>query len=490
MKQKVLWPFFVAVLVAALALFGAAAPALAAPPAQADDAGAMEVWASNVYPSADSAGMMEFVVLYPNNAAEVIAIYLDSDLYVETGEWEAGDDGALTLTLTSDAQGDFDEPHILEFTRSDELLTDGAFEYYPLTVIAPEEMEARTAAAEAGGEAVASDAATEESFGRVWVSDVLPAADAAGLINVLALFDNGAMEQYALYLGKSAVVEFGVWEEDAEHAVTVSVSASLDEVYDEPVVTTYQHAGDTLTDGPFVLTLWPEIITDPSGVYGSDVYVSEDFPAGYTVVLALYEDGTTEQTTVFMTEGAVTEVGEWVEEEDYSVTVTLAGYLDEEPYAEPVVTTYARNVNDDELSDGYWTLYLLSEITGEEGAAEEEATEEGAAEEGIVAVFESETLPAASSPGRILTLTLFDDGAFVLETDYLNDEPVVAEFGDWEINDDETRLTLSITGNEEEEYSEPEVLVFEEADDQIVAVEYDESVWGSEGLTLTLTSAE
>ena len=440
----------------------------------------MEVPPSTVYPSADRAGMPEFVVLYPNTAAEVIAIYLDSDLYVETGEWEAGDDGALTLTLTSDAQGDFDEPHILEFTRSDELLTDGAFEYYPLTVIAPEEMEARTAAAEAGGEAVASDAATEESFGRVWVSDVLPAADAAGLINVLALFDNGAMEQYALYLGKSAVVEFGVWEEDAEHAVTVSVSASLDEVYDEPVVTTYQHAGDTLTDGPFVLTLWPEIITDPSGVYGSDVYVSEDFPAGYTVVLALYEDGTTEQTTVFMTEGAVTEVGEWVEEEDYSVTVTLAGYLDEEPYAEPVVTTYARNVNDEELTDEYWTLYLLSEITEDESAAEAVGA----------AIFQSETLPAASSPGRIVTLTLFDDDTFMLETDYMNDEPVVTEFGDWEISDDESTLTISITGTEDEEYSEPDVLVFEEGDDQIVAVEYDESVWGSEGLTLMLISAE
>jgi hypothetical protein len=480
MKQKVLLPFFVAVLVASLAMFGAAAPALAAPLAQSDDAGAMEVWASNVYPSADSAGMMEFVVLYPNNAAEVIAIYLDSDLYVETGEWAAGDDGALTLTLTSDAQGDFDEPHVMEFTRSDELLTDGAFEYYPLTVITPEEMEARTAAADAGDEGAASDAATEESFGRVWVSDVLPAADAAGLINVLALFDNGAMEQYAIYLGKSVVTELGAWEEDADHAVTVTVTESLDEVYDEPVVTIYQHAGDTLTDGPFVLTLWPEIITDPSGVYGSDVYVSEDFPEGYTVVLALYEDGTAEQTTVFMTEGAATEVGEWVEEEDHSITVTLTGYLDEEPYAEPVVTTYARNINDDELSDENWTLYLLNEITGEEDAAEA----------GIVAVFESDTLPAASSPGRILTLTLFDDGAFVLETDYLNDEPVVTEVGDWEINDDETQLTISITGNEEEEYSEPEMLVFEEEGDQIVAVEYDESVWGSEGLTLTLISAE
>ncbi len=480
MKKTITLPFFVIFLVAALVIFGAAPPALAAPPAQSDDAGAMEVWVSNVYPSADSAGMMEFVVLYPNNAAEVIAIYLDSDLYVETGEWEAGEDGALTLTLTSDAQGDFDEPHVMEFTRSDELLTDGAFEYYPLTVITPEEMEARTAAADAGDEAAASDAATEDSFGRVWVSDVLPAADAAGLINVLVLFDNGAMEQYALYLGKSVITELGAWEEDADHAVTVTVTESLDEVYDEPVVTTYQHAGDTLTDGPFVLTLWPEIITDPSGVYGSDVYTSEDFPAGYTVVLALYEDGTVEQTTVIMTEGAVTEVGEWMEEEDGSVTVTLTGELGEEPYAEPVVTTYARNVNDEELTDEYWTLYLLSEITEDESAAEA----------GVAAIFQSETLPAASSPGRIVTLTLFDDDTFMLETDYMNDEPVVTEFGDWEISDDESTLTISITGTEDEEYSEPDVLVFEEGDDQIVAVEYDESVWGSEGLTLMLISAE
>ena len=91
---------------------------------------------------------------------------------------------------------------------------------------------------------------------------------------------------------------------------------------------------------------------------------------------------------------------------------------------------------------------------------------------------------------QIVTLTLFDDDTFMLETDYMNDEPVVTEFGDWEISDDESTLTISITGTEDEEYSEPDVLVFEEGDDQIVAVEYDESVWGSEGLTLMLISAE
>ena len=38
----------------------------------------------------------------------------------------------------------------------------------------------------------------------------------------------------------------------------------------------------------------------------------------------------------------------------------------------------------------------------------------------VVTVYQSDTLPAASSPGRVITLTLFDDGSITMDADFLN----------------------------------------------------------------------
>jgi hypothetical protein len=491
MKPKVLSQFFVLMLVVSLVFLSATAPALAAPPRQADDTATMEVWVSDIYLEYDPAGLMEIIALYPNNAAERFSIYFDDSIVVETGEWEAGDDGAVVLTLTDDANGALDEPLTLNFARDGEILTDDEFEYHALTIITPEDMESKseTEIVEAA-EKAAADETVLESY--VWVSNVYPAADAAGLINVVVLYSNDAVEQHTLYLGKdpdeNVISEFGAWEEaDDGSTVTITIAESLDEVYTEPVVTTYQWIGNALIAGTTVLMQWPEVAGSPVGVYGSDVYPAAD-AAGYTVILALYENGAAEQTTVYLTKGAVTEVGEWVEEDDGSITVTLTGLMDEDPYAEPIVATYARDVQNEVLYDDYADLYMLDQIEMDDMPADAsaDAGADASVDGSIVAIFESDVLPAADSPGRIVTLTLFDDDTFVLETDFMNDEPVFMEYGDWEISEDETTLTIWIMGNDEEEYSEEVVMVFTEAGDQIMAVEYDESVWGSEGLSLNI----
>lgn len=491
MKPKVLSPFFVLILVISLVVFSAATPALAAPPRQADDTAAMEVWVSDIYLEYDPAGLMEIIALYPNNAAEHFSIYFDDEVVVATGEWEAGDDGAVVLTLTDDVNGALDEPVVLNFVRDGEILTDDTFDYHGLTVITPEEMEAlsETEIVEAA-EKAAADETVLESY--VWVSDVYPAANAAGLINVVVLYSNDVVEQHTIYLGKdlgeNVLTEFGDWEGDDENStVTTNITANLDEEYAEPVVTTYQWIGNALIAGTTVLTQWSEVAGSPVGVYGSDVYPAAD-AAGYTVILALYDNGAAEQTSVYLTKGAVTEVGEWVEEEDGSITVTLTGLMDGDPYDEPVVSSYARDVQDDVLYDDNWELYMLDEIEVDESAdAPMDASADASAELNVVAVLESDVLPAADSPGRVVTLTVFDDGTFAMTTDFMNDEPVFTEYGIWEINEDEDTLTIEIMGNDEEEYSEPIVMVFaNEGEEQLVAVEYDESLWGSEGLTLTM----
>ena len=93
-------------------------------------------------------------------------------------------------------------------------------------------------------------------------------------------------------------------------------------------------------------------------------------------------------------------------------------------------------------------------------------------------------MPAASGGGtRVLSLRLYEDGTLTWDTQFHNDEPPIEEIGTWEENRD-GRSTVTVTGREDMTYDEPDVIVFELSDAGYVAVEYDESLYGSEGLTL------
>ncbi|MFO7633025.1 MAG: copper resistance protein NlpE N-terminal domain-containing protein [Caldilinea sp.] len=464
-----------------LMVFGVVTPALASTPNQADNAGDLQVWASSLYPAADAPGMIEFVALYPNNAAEVITVYLTKGAIVETGEWEPNDAGGVIVTIVGNEEIEYDQPAMLSLTPVDDLLTDGVFTYHALTIVTPEEMDAMLEGAVADADANMSDIAnmTEmDDFGVVWVSNVYPAADATGLITMIALYANGAMEQTSIYLTKGAITEIGVWEEDEDGAVTVTTSGTTEEEYAEEVTTVFELAGDTLVDGAFVLALWPRVTPedmmatlDPSGTYVSNLYPAAD-AAGYIVVLSLYANNAAEQTTIYLTKGATTEVGAWAEEDDGSITVTITGTIEEE-YEQESVTVYSHS--DEMLQDGPFLLFKLIEVTP--------SMMDAMVEPEVVATFQSDTLPAASSPGRIITLTLYDDDSIVMSTDYLNDEAPLDEIGTWEENSDGT-LTITITGRADLDYSEPTVITFELDEDQLAAVEYDISLFGSEGLTL------
>ncbi len=470
-----------ALLMSCLMLFGAVAPALAAPPTQADDGGAMQVWASKVYPAADAPGMMEIIALYPNNAAELMTIYLTKGTIVETGTWESNADGGVDLQLTGTPEREYDQPVSLNLAPVDDQLTDGVFTYVALTIVTPEEMDALIESAGAETEAVAEDDAEMTAIGEVdsvWVSNVYPAADAPGLITVLALFANGAMEQTSVYLTKGTVTEVGEWEEDADGAIAVTVTGTLDEDYDQTSTVTYTRAGDTLTDGAFALSLWPAVTPgemmagkDPSGTYVTNVYPAAD-AAGYVVVLTLYANNNAEQTTIYLTKGAVTEVGTWEAQNDGSIALTITGTMEEE-YAKSTVTVLSRT--GDMLQDGALLFFLLSEITP--------AMMDAMLTPEVLAVFASDTLSAASSPGRVVTLTFFADNTLTMSTDYLNDEAPIVEIGTWAEKGD--TVTVNLTGREDVDYDEPVVIVFEmDEDGQLVAVDYDEALFGSEGLTL------
>ncbi|HAJ37322.1 MAG TPA: hypothetical protein DCL15_16760, partial [Chloroflexi bacterium] len=239
MRFKTLSMIFAALLVVCLACVGVTTSASAAPVNQTDDAGAIQVWASSLYPAASAPGMMEFIVIYPNNTAEVVTLYLSNPAIVETGAWEAGEDGAVVVTLTGNQEREYAESSTLTLTPEDDMMTDGVFRYHALTVITPEEMDALIEGGAATESADVTTATPEgmADFGRIWVSNVYPAADAAGLITMLALYDNGNMEQFSIYLGKGVVAEVGIWEEDADNTISVTATGTQDEEYAEATTT-------------------------------------------------------------------------------------------------------------------------------------------------------------------------------------------------------------------------------------------------------------
>jgi len=94
-------------------------------------------------------------------------------------------------------------------------------------------------------------------------------------------------------------------------------------------------------------------------------------------------------------------------------------------------------------------------------------------------------LPAASSPGRDITLTLNLDGTVERSTDYLNGEPPILETGTWEANGDGT-ATVTLTGRPDEvAYQTADVITFVLEAGELIAVAYDVNAYGSEGLQLT-----
>lgn len=94
------------------------------------------------------------------------------------------------------------------------------------------------------------------------------------------------------------------------------------------------------------------------------------------------------------------------------------------------------------------------------------------------------TLPAASSPGREMSLTLRLDSTAELSSDYRNGEAPVVETGTWQDNGEGT-ATVSLTGQASGVvYEAPVVLTFQLNGSTLTAVEYDRTLYGSEGITL------
>jgi predicted secreted protein len=236
--------------------------ALAAPAAQGDATAAgmslniiPGVYVSAVYPAADASGLVQVLELYENQNAHLLSFYLGNDVpIVEQGTWASDDPPAVTLTLTGQADQAYATPAVVDFTFDAGKLDDGTMVLTKLWEISPEELEARTMP-----KLPDTPPANEDPSG-VYVSAVYPAADASGMVELLALYANNAAELNSIYVGKDApVVELGTWQLNADGAVELTLTGTADKPYDQPSVTTYTRGGDALDDGLFVLFQLEEV---------------------------------------------------------------------------------------------------------------------------------------------------------------------------------------------------------------------------------------
>jgi hypothetical protein len=89
--------------------------------------------------------------------------------------------------------------------------------------------------------------------------------------------------------------------------------------------------------------------------------------------------------------------------------------------------------------------------------------------------------PAASSPGRVLSITLGPDGRVIWSTDFRNGRPPIVELGTWQLTGP-GRVEVTISGSDQRAYDAPRRIVFERRGEALVAVEYDQRVFGSNGV--------
>jgi uncharacterized lipoprotein NlpE involved in copper resistance len=489
----------------ALSVVAVAAPVLQDAPAtdSAEATSLSGVYVSAVYPAADASGLVQVLELYENQNAQLLSFYLGEEApVVEQGTWASEDGATVVVTLTGQGEQTYDTPSVTTYTVDGDMLADGVFMLAKLFQVTPADMDAGDAPT------LPDEPPTSDDPSGVYVSSVYPAADASGMLQLLTLYADGNAQLSSIYVGKDApIVEFGAWQLTEDSDVELTVTGTVEQAYTEPSVTTYTRGGDALDDGVFVFNLLPTVTpeeldamtTTPAatdsamaGVYVSPVYPAADAP-GLITVLALYANGNAEQTSIYLTKGAFGEVGTWAIDAAGVLTVTMTG-TPEEAYATPAVTGYA--VDGETLIDGPFVLTKLPEVTPAEMDAMTAPVATPPAEEPdadasavtAVAVYQSDVMPAASSPGRVITLTLNSDNTIVMTTDFMNDEPPIVQVGAWAEGDD-GQFTVTLTGTPAETYAEPEVIVFAQEDGQLVAVEYDPAVWGEEGLTLTEVAA-
>lgn len=232
-----------------------------------------------------------------------------------------------------------------------------------------------------------------------------------------------------------------------------------------------------------------------AGTYQSDVLPAPD-STGLVVSLTLDEDGSAELMSDYLNDEApIVEVGEWAQNADGTVTLTVTGTAEQE-YSQPIELTFQVDEagalvipgepNGPFGEDGLVLAPTeLPVATAEEGATTEAPVVDLAGLPDNALVYRSEVLPSASTSGLQITLILFADGTLEMVSDYQEPGQVVLELGTWAAADDGT-VIVTLTGQLDRNYEAPVELAFTTTDDGALSlVDEDGLLFGEDGLTLT-----
>lgn len=310
----------------------------------------------------------------------------------------------------------------------------------------------------------------------VYISDLLPGEADSSTFLVTVFYTDGSMifSTYPLN-GEPPVTEVGAWADQDDGTYVITATGTLDEVYDQPFVIdfTLDENGVVMLSG---VPLYPladiDLAGEPSLVssFASEP-ITDTLDVTHTLTLMVYDDETATLVTDYLQgDEPLSEYGNWVlDEVNEQLVITLTSGI-EGDFDEPVEWIFdiladgaLALANDDDEYYGEDGLLLLpieiddAATMGEDatttGDATADATADASSETTIVGeaaaaegaqLFQSEVLPAAASPGLQLTLGLLDDGLAAIDYDYLNDEEIITNTGEWVDNDDGT-ITITFT---------------------------------------------
>ena len=262
------------------------------------------------------------------------------------------------------------------------------------------------------------------------------------------------------------------------------------------------------------------------GIYAASLPAADS--PGREVTVELAADGSAVVTSDYQNnQPPIVETGAWSGDASGAASVALTAQ-DGQPYFEPNVFTLALDGEELVVSDEAGrvarfaraaaatepvaavppTVEAPAVVMGDRITATETLTTSGGMTATMITVTQSVTvtapgtagaaavslgntylalLPAASGGGtRLVALTLFDDGAAQLATEFANEETPLVELGSWVDNGDDT-FTVTLTGRPDGAYDAPVAVTFQRDGDAVQSIDQQE-LYGSEGLHLRLAA--
>jgi hypothetical protein len=302
-------------------------------------------YTSEPMPMASGPDSILYLYLYTDTYAELYTSAEDgSEEAYEYGEWTAGDDGKITLTITGNDDGEFDEAKVIVFSDDGEgTLTAEEWDtavYGDEGFSVTESYVSDTATAD---DTTDTDTESSDTETVTFSSDFF----AEGNYVSLTLFDDNTIFMTTLEPeGGETLIEQGEWVKNEDGTLTVTITGTFDEEYDTPIkmVFTYDEAGTTITATQYDEETYPDGLalvnydaTGPTIPGSSDidgaVYLSEmPTAADDAPVLSLIwlgDDGVVQANTVaFDNKSAVVvEAGDWTDDEDGAASFSLSSDL-------------------------------------------------------------------------------------------------------------------------------------------------------------------